>query len=81
MSVQLTFLGNILHQHLAQPPCVEDLYALRGHSLQGGGQRRPWKWVLRPQGFCPIEEELPGGWEGNLRVRLGPRGRSLLPGF
>ena len=58
----LTFLGNVLQQYLAQPPCVEGLCAFRSHGLQGGGQRGPREWVVRTQGFRPIEEELPGGW-------------------
>lgn len=58
----LTFLGDVLQQQLAQPPRVEGLCAFCSHGLQGGSQHRPRQWVLKPQGFCPIEEELPGGW-------------------
>ena len=58
----LTFLGDVLQQQLAQPPCVEGLRTFCSHGLQGGSQHRPRQWVLKPQGFCPIEEELPGGW-------------------
>lgn len=58
-----TFLGNVFHQHPAQPPRVEHLGALGRDYLQGGSQRRPREGIMRLQGLCPIEEELPEGGE------------------
>lgn len=58
--MQLTLIGNVLQQHLAQRPCVEGLCPLRGHGFQGGGKCGPGEWVLSPQGFCAVEKELPG---------------------
>lgn len=73
-SVQLTLIGNVLQQHLAQRSCVEDLCTFCGHDFQGGGHCGPWEWVLSLQGFCSIEKKLPGKLGATSRWGQVPEG-------